>query len=110
MEANVQRPPGRIVTRTDYVDLKRLVHDGGPALAGGFDVQRVLQESTLVASSSVAPGVITMGSQVFLVTDSDELPTHVTLVYPHAEDRPEAASRCCRRSVPTCSDGPSARR
>ena len=86
MEANVQRPPGRIVTRSDYVELKRLLHEGGPALAGGFDVQRVLQDSTLLASSCVAPGVVTMGAQVFLVPDSHELPTHVTLVYPHAED------------------------
>jgi regulator of nucleoside diphosphate kinase len=84
MEANVPRPPGRIVTRSDYVHLKRLLREGGPALAGGFDVQRVLHDSMLLASSCVAPGVVTMGSQVFLVSDSDETPTHVTLVYPQS--------------------------
>jgi regulator of nucleoside diphosphate kinase len=86
MQANVPRPPGRIVTQSDYVDLKRLLREAGPALATGVDVQRVLQESTLLASGSVAPGVVTMGAQVFLVPDSDDTPAQLTLVYPHAED------------------------
>jgi regulator of nucleoside diphosphate kinase len=50
------------------------------------DVQRLLQESMLLASSSVAPGVVTMGAQVFLVGDADEPPTQVTLVDPQSED------------------------
>ena len=86
MQVNVPRPPGRIVTRSDYVHLSRLLREGGPALAGGPDVQRVLQESTLLASSCVAPGVVTRGAQVFLVSDPDEAPAHVTLVDPQCED------------------------
>jgi regulator of nucleoside diphosphate kinase len=86
MQTNVPRPPGRIVTRSDYIDLKRLLREGGPAVADASDMERVLQESTLLASSCIAPGVVTMGSQVFLVGDSDETPTHVTLVYPQSAD------------------------
>ena len=86
MESKVPRPTGRILTRPDYVQLSRLVRDGDPALAGVDDVQRLLQESMLLASSSVAPGVVTMGAQVFLVGDADEPPTQVTLVDPQSED------------------------
>jgi regulator of nucleoside diphosphate kinase len=86
MESKVPRPAGRILTRPDYVQLSRLVRDGDPALAGVDDVQRLLQESMLLASSSVAPGVVTMGAQVFLVGDADEPPTQVTLVDPQSED------------------------
>ena len=38
MQANVPRPPGRIVTQSDYVDLKRLLRAGGPAPAPGVDI------------------------------------------------------------------------
>jgi regulator of nucleoside diphosphate kinase len=86
MESKVPRPTGRILTRPDYVQLSRLVRDGDPGLAGVDDVQRLLQESMLLASSSVAPGVVTMGAQVFLVGDADEPPTQVTLVDPQSED------------------------
>jgi regulator of nucleoside diphosphate kinase len=86
MQANVPRPPGRIVTQSDYVDLKRLLREAAPAPAAGAEIQRVLDESTLLASNCVAPGVVGMGAQVFLVSDSDEPPRHVTLVYPQDED------------------------
>lgn len=87
MESIVPRPPGRIVTHTDYVHLTRLLREGGPELPGATEVQRALRESALLASSSVAPGVVTMGAQVFLVCGADEPPSQVTLVYPqHADD------------------------
>ena len=86
MQSFVPRPPGRIVTQTDYVHLTRLLREGGPELPGAREVELALREGVLLASSSVAPGVVTMGAQVFLVGDAEEPPTQVTLVYPQDAD------------------------
>lgn len=86
MEATGARPPGRIVTHADYVRLTRLLREGAPALPAAAEVQRTLREGTLLASGCVAPGVVTIGAQVFLVPGSDEAAMQVTVVDPQDAD------------------------
>ena len=86
MEDLVPRSRERTLTQEDYVRLTRLLCEGGRALAGADDVQRTLEASRLVPSQPVAPGLITMGAQVFLATGRQEQLLRLTLCLPDDAD------------------------
>ena len=86
MEDLAVRSHERILTETDYVQLTRLLSEEATPLPGVDDVQRVLQESTRVASYPISSGLVAMHAQVFLVPEPQEQLVRVTLSYPDEED------------------------
>jgi regulator of nucleoside diphosphate kinase len=86
MEPIASPAHARTLTQVDYVALTRLLAETPPSPSGGEDAQRALEESRLVPSHPVAPGVVTMNAQVFLVAGPQEQFCRVTLCYPDEAD------------------------
>ena len=79
-------PLERTLTQIDYLRLTRLTvrpgapsRDQPPAIEG---LEDLLAASDLVASTAVAPDVVTMYSQVLLSGPEDVVPYKLTLCYP----------------------------
>ncbi|MDB5900828.1 MAG: Transcription elongation factor-like protein [Ramlibacter sp.] len=86
MESWAPRDQKRTLTRTDYLQLARLLDQGSGPLPGSKEVQRALHESYVVLSDPVAPGLVTMNAQIFLILPPEEQFTRVTLCYPEEAD------------------------
>ena len=70
----------RTLTQIDYLRLRRLALMFERDAHGA--IQSVLDESDIVASSSVPPSVVTMYTQVLLQAEDGTRPFKVTLCYP----------------------------
>ncbi|MBC5784591.1 GreA/GreB family elongation factor [Ramlibacter sp. USB13] len=86
MQTLAPRAPARTLTPHDLAHLTRLLAEEGTAHAGKEDIRRALDESRLAPAGAVAPGLVTLDAQVFLVAGPQEQFCRITLVLPPDAD------------------------